>query len=132
MYVLAKPPDCKVPFTSVPAAVGVELGDPVAVGDPPQAVATRTATTANALRLDKLGKALLEFSQSDVHDLERQSEVRRDLVSLFRQARVGHLPQVHERFVVAEHHRLQLRVAVESQAADHSTIEVAHQPVSQK
>jgi uncharacterized membrane protein len=71
MYVLAKPPDCTVPFRSVPAAVAVELGDPVVVGDPPQAVAMRIATTANALRLDKLGKALLEFSQADVHDLER-------------------------------------------------------------
>ena len=63
-----KLPDCRVPLTSVPAAVerGEAVARGAAVDDPAQADAATSARTTMALRLDELGKALLKFPKTDV------------------------------------------------------------------
>src|SRR5260370_23304838 len=83
-------------------------------------------------RFNKLCESILELTQPDIHDLERKAQVLRDLRRLFGEPRIGHLPEVHQRLVVPKDHRLQLRVAVEAEAAHDGTVEVAHQPVGQE
>src|SRR5438445_1532801 len=82
--------------------------------------------------LNQRSKAVFEFPQSNVPDLQRQPQVRGDVASLVRQPRVGHLAQVQDRFVVAKEHRLELRIAVQAEALDDCAVEVAHQPVGQE
>src|SRR5260370_8918851 len=81
------------------------------------------------ITLYQRSKALFEFPQSDVLDLEWKLEIFRYLARLVGQARVGDLAQVEQRLVVAQEHRLQLRVAVHPQPPDPRTLYVAHQPV---
>jgi len=91
MYDLVKPPDSSVPLTSVPTGLGVERGG-AEVDCGPQALTKSSARTTNALRLDKLGKAVFEFSEADVDDLQRQLEIGRDLVGLVGESRIRNLP----------------------------------------
>src|SRR5712692_2244471 len=78
------------------------------------------------------GKALFEFPQSHVFDLQRQSEIGGDLARLLHQPWIRDLAQVQNPLVVAEEHRLQLGVAVQAQAPDHGAVEVPHEPVGQE
>src|SRR2546422_11733009 len=80
-YDLAKPPVCTVPSMSWPPRAPW-LGDPALRGtggaEVPHATASAT-TTRRALRVDKMGKAVFEFPQSHLVDLQGQVEVARDL-----------------------------------------------------
>src|SRR5260370_21977697 len=80
----------------------------------------------------KLGKPVFELAQPNVDDLEWEIEVLRNSRRLLGEAGIGHLPEEHQRFVVAEDHRLQLRVAVEAEPSHHSAVEIAHEPVGQE
>src|SRR5579859_5542351 len=82
--------------------------------------------------LHQLSQASLELAEAHVADLQRQLEVRRDGRGLVGQPRVGHLAEVQDRLVVAEQHRLQVRVAGEAEPAHDGAVEVAHEPVGEE
>src|SRR5258708_15632970 len=80
----------------------------------------------------ELSQPILELAQPYIDDLEWETEVLRNLLRLVGETGIGHLPEVHQRLVVAEDHRLQLRVAVEPEAAHDGAVEIAHDPIGQE
>ena len=85
-------PDLRVPLISVPATTGLVWGDEAgALGDVPHELAKSTAATRTPLRLNQVCKALLEFPQSHVPDLERQLQIPGDVAGFLSKSWIRNL-----------------------------------------
>src|SRR5258708_5920988 len=99
---------------------------------PPRSLGRGREAPVGGWSFYKLGKPVFELAQPNIDDLEWETQVLRNFLRLLGEAGIGHLPEEHQRFVVAEDHRLQLRVPVEAEAAHHGAIKISHEPVGQE
>src|SRR5260370_10555109 len=84
---------------------------------PPHSLGRWCEAPVGGWSFHKLGKPVFELAQPNVDDLEWEIEVLRNSRRLLAEAGIGHLPEEHQRFLVAADQRLPLRVAGETRAS---------------